>query len=365
MLIEIDISVVDCASKGELHSVRALQSIATSQSYGYHVVWAQRNTLKKIVALSMLSDLDISIYRSILNKYATITSDYKKINFRLLVSTLQTTKIESNQIIINPNQYPNFNYVNRAQLLAENLLDINLFRYIGLFFLRECKLENTIKLEFDDELGGGDTTHTNYKKHVDNSEKFCLCILDSDREYENSTYGNTFKKVQKCHNNSKPFNCMCYGTEKLREIENLIPYYLYLSDSNYQHTQIVKEQLKFDLSFFDLKEGLKCKCITDQNSLNYWRNVLSSYKHIIDNIDAAVSFMNTDIDEYKRVYDKEVFIEGFGVNLLKHILNSKKSELEKITTKELTDSQVHEWNRIGKLMLYWGCAVTIPKIPLV
>ena len=242
MLIEIDISVVDSASKGELNSVRALQSIATSQSYGYHVVWAQRKTLQKIVTLSTLSTHDNSIFRSILNKFSTITSDYKKIGFRMLVSTLLTTKIEYNQIIINPNQYPEFNYVNRTQLLAENLLDINLFRYIGLFFLRECKLENTINLEFDDELGGGDTTHTKYKKYVDRAEKLCLCILDGDREFDdkNATYGETFKKVQKCHNSSKPFNCLCYGTEKIREIENLIPNYLYMTDTNYQHTQIVK-----------------------------------------------------------------------------------------------------------------------------
>lgn len=251
MLIEVDISVVKGALQNDEDSIRALQLIASAQSLGYHIVWAQRATLKEIVSLSNLSVHDINIYGSILNRYATITSNYNKIGFRMLVTTNLNTSIGHNQIILNPHEYPKFNYVNRTNLLAENLSDTQFFKHIGNYYVREVNLENAINIEFEEELGGGDTTYTKYEKYIRGSEKLCVCILDGDRKYDdvNAPYGETYNKVKKRHVANNPFNCICYGTEKLLEIENLIPCFLYLTDTNFKNKQIIKEQLQFDFSF--------------------------------------------------------------------------------------------------------------------
>lgn len=363
MLIEIDDSVVRSALQDDKDSIRALQLIASAQSLGYHIVWAKRSVLKKIVSLSSLSTHDINIYGTILNKYATITSDYNKIGFRLLVTTIMTTSIGNNQISLNPKEFPNFNYVNRTNLLAENLSDTILFNYIGNYFVYINNLEYAIKIEFEEELGGGDTTNTKYAKYVKDAEKLCICILDGDRKYDdtNAPYGETYKKVKKCHDANKPFNCMYYGTEKLLEVENLIPCSFYLTDTNFKNKQIVKEQLQFDLSFFDLKEGLKYKCITDKNILNYWKKILDSNRSIIKEIETAEYFMNEDIELYKKTFEKGIFIEGFSNNLLGCVLKNKEKELKSVSTKDLTHSQIHEWNVIGKYIMQWCCAVRIPK----
>lgn len=363
MLIEIDDSVVESALHDDIDSIRALQLIASAQSLGYHIVWAERLVLKKIVSLSSLSVHDINIYGSILNKYTTITSDYNKIGFRLIVTTAMATNAESSRILLNPKEFPNFNYVNRTNLLAENLSDTTLFKYIGHYYVCDNNLENAIKIEFEEELGGGDTTNTTYMKYVMDAEKLCICILDGDRKYDdiNAPYGETYKKVIKCHDKNKPFNCMCYGTEKLLEIENLIPCSLYLTDTNYKNKQIVKEHLQFDFSFFDLKEGLKYKSIIDKNILNYWKKILDSNKNIIKEIETAEYFMNEDIDLYKKTFESGVFIEGFGNNLFGRVLMSKENELKSISTNDLTNSQIHEWNVIGKYIMQWCCAVRMPK----
>lgn len=367
MLIEIDISVADSAIQGNDDSIRTLQLLATSQSMGFHIIWANRSTLKKIISLSCLSDHDINIYRSILNKYVIVSSSYSKIGFRLLISTSLSTGIYPNQIVLNPLQNSCFNYVNRTRLLAENLLDTTLFNYIGGFYLRESGLENAIDLAFDSDLGGGDTTHTKYSDYANKKEILCICILDGDRKYDdvNAPFGDTYKKVKKTHNKINPFNCICYGTEKLREVENLIPNFLFLTDTNYKNKQVVKKGLSFDYSFFDLKEGLKYKSITDCNLLDYWKNNLNPYNSLIKEIETAEELMKLDLPAYKKVFEKDVFIEGFGSKLLEYILSSYPDKLELITKEMLTSSQLYEWEIIGKYIVQWCCAVTLPKNPLV
>lgn len=367
MLIEIDVSVADSAVQGNDLSKRTLQLLATSQSMGYHILWANRITLKKIISLSCLSDHDINIYRSILNKYVTVSSDYNKIGFKLLITTNQHTGIFQDKIVLNPLQNKDFNYVNKTRLLAENLLDTDLFKYIGVFSLREQGLENTINLVFEPDMGGGDTTYTKYNDYVNKMEILCVCILDGDRKHDdaNAPFGKTYRKVKTIHEKLNPFNCVCYGTEKLHEIENLIPHDLYLTDTNYKNNQIIKEQLNFDMSFFDIKEGLKYKNIIDLKELDYWKKILKPYSSVIEQIEAAENLMQLDLASYKKVFENDVFIKGFGSNLLNYVLNKYKDKLEITTKNMLTHSQQYEWEIIGKYIVQWCCAVTLPKNPLV
>lgn len=366
MLIEIDESIATSAKLGNQNSLQALHLIATSQSMGYHIVWAQRKTLKLILTISQLGPYDLNIYNIILKKYVTKTSDYKKITFRTIITNRFTTSYNINGIIINPDEVPNFNYVNRTVILAENLSDINFFEYIALYYLKEINLNKSINIEFDKQLGGGDTTSTEYEKYSVQKERFCLCILDGDRKYDSPTalYGQTYKNVKTIADKIGSFNCIYYGTQRVLEIENLIPSLLYLSDSNYKNEQIIRDNLLFDLSFFDLKEGIKYKSLIDPNVLTYWKRILASYNNLINDINLIEELINNNVQEFRKAYEKEVIIKGFGSKLLETVLSRHKAKLQNIISKDLTPNQIFEWNLIGKHIIHWCCAINIPKISL-
>ena len=58
----------------------------------------------------------------------------------------------------------------------------------------------------------------------------------------------------------------------LREIENMIPFNIIKTDSNYKNTEIISKQLHFNFSYFDFKEGIGTTKMFTQDCFNYWNN---------------------------------------------------------------------------------------------
>lgn len=366
MLIEIDESVANKASSGDTNALFVLQKLATSQRNGFHIVWATRKVLKQIVQLPELSNLDNNTYSSILNKYSTITSEYKKIGFYTIVTYATSSHQTTDYIVINPKENPQFCFEGKTKLLTENLMDASFFKYIANFWKGKIGLSRHITVEYDKEPGGGDTTAQKYEDYAKNRDCFCLAVLDGDKRHPAASYGDTYQKVQKKHRTYQPFNCSYYGTGELLEVENLIPQELYLTDTNYKHNTIVSRPLTFDMSFFDLKEGLKYKKLGDHVTRDYWRGILNGYPDLLECIDLAEIIRNgcTNSDEYNKECGDDKVIEGFGSKLFDHVLNTKVDDLKKVKDADLTPSQFSEWNRIGDFVVKWCCATKLNKSPL-
>ena len=366
MLIEIDDSIVAKASSDDANALFILQMLATSQRKGFHIIWAVRRVLKKIVKLTKLSSLDIATYSAILNKYSTISSEYKKIGFYALVTYTVPTRQDLTFIVINPKEVPGFNLESKTNLLTENLLDATFFEYVANYKKAKSGISQHITIECDKEPGGGDTTAQKYEDFAVKKEYFCLSVLDGDKKHPTASPGGTCSKVIKTHRRLQPFNCLYYYTAKLLEVENLIPQDLYLKDSNYQHNKIVSTPLLFDMSFFDIKEGLKYKKLGDQETRNYWRTVLNGYADLLECIDLAELMRNAcaNSEEFSKSCGEDKIIDGFGAKLFDHILNTRAVELEAVTDTDLTASQISEWDKIGGLVLQWCCGTKLHKNPL-
>lgn len=366
MLIEIDDSIVTEASSCDANALFVLQMLATSQRKGFHIVWAVRRVLKKIVRLTELSSLDIATYSAILNKYSTISSEYKKIGFNALVTYSVPTHQDMAYIVINPKEVPDFNLESKTNLLTENLLDATFFEYVANYKKTKSGISQHITIECDKEPGGGDTTAQKYEDFAVKREYFCLSVLDGDKKHPTASPGGTCSKVIKTHRRLQPFNCLYYYTDQLLEVENLIPQDLYLKDSNYQHAQIVSTPLSFDMSFFDIKDGLKYKKLSDQATRDYWRTVLKGYADLLECIDLAELVRNAcaNSEEYSKSCGEDKIIDGFGSKLFDRILNTKAVELEAVTDTDLTASQISEWDKIGGLVLQWCCGTKLHKNPL-
>ena len=363
MLIRIDKSISDRAKNNDNGTLLVVQGIATAQSMCYHVVWAERDVLKTLSQLKSLSANDRQIFYAILQKYAVSGSSYSRIGFYLLVTYTENTGRYNDHITINPDLSPNFNFVNKTNILAENIDDATMFGYIGRYYVRQNPLFANIGIVYEKEPGGGDTTAKKYEDFANAGEKLCLSILDGDIKYLGCSEGDTLKKVRNIDKRC-PFNCLVYGTKNVREVENLIPDKLYKGDSNYKNTDIVSNNLYFNMSYFDIKEGLLYKSLWKEDARIYWKSVLVAYPDYVSSIDLAEYFANNskDSDEFKSICCNDIIIGGFGTKLFSYVLKNKISELEKIENFDLAKpSQEAEWNTIGELVFKWCCSVRVNK----
>lgn len=363
MLIRIDKSVADRAVSNDNGTLLVVQSIATAQSMGYHIVWAEKGVLKTLCQLKSLSANDRQIFYAILQKYAVSGSSYSRIGFYLFVTYTEITGRYNNHITINPDDSPNFNFVNKTNILAENIDDATMFGYIGQYYVRRNPLFANIEIVYEKEPGGGDTTAKKYEDFAKAGEKLCLSVLDGDIKYLGGSEGDTLKKVRNIDKRC-PFNCLVYGTQKVREVENLIPDVLYKRDSNYKNTDIVSNNLCFNMSYFDIKEGLLYRNLWKEEARNYWKSVLVAYPNYASLIDLAEYFAKNskDRNEFKSICCNNIIIGGFGTNLFSYVLKNKTTELGKIENVDLAKpSQETEWNTIGELVFRWCCSVRVNK----
>lgn len=60
----------------------------------------------------------------------------------------------------------------------------------------------------------------------------------------------------------------------------------------------------------------------------------------------------------------KTIIAGLGSDLLLNLLNNGKCRgmLEKIGKRDLTDDQLKEWDKIGKMIFEWCCCAEKPKL---
>lgn len=363
MLIRIDKSVADGAVNNDDVTLLVVQSIATAQAMGYHIVWAEKSVLITLSQLKSLSTNDRQIFYAILQKYAVSGSSYSRIGFFLLVTYTQNTGRYNDHIAINPDDSPNFNFVNKTNILAENLDDATMFGFIGQYYIRQNPLFANIGIVYKKELGGGDTTAKKYEDFAKAGEKLCLSVLDGDIKYLGCSEGDTLKKVRNIDKRC-PFNCLVYGTQEVREVENLIPDILYKGESNYKNTDIVSNNLCFNMSFFDIKEGLLYKSLWKEEARKYWKTVLVAYPAYISSIDFAeyLATNSKDSNEFKSICCNNIIIGGFGTKLFSYVLKNKATELGKIENVDLAKpNQETEWNTIGELVFRWCCSARVNK----
>lgn len=365
MLLLIDDSIVDAAADRNAWALQVLQNLATSQTMGFHIFWSSRRNLRLITQIEELSRNDRIIYNSILKSYATSASTYSSIGFYALVSVQEKSNRYNDHIVINPKEMPNFNFVCQTNILAENMDDGKFFQFIGDYFIKKSQLES-ISLCYNVDMGGGDTTAVKYCDYATKSATLCLSILDGDKKYADGQFGDTYKKTLK-EDKYKPFNCSLYGTTKVREVENLLPSFLYMNDTNYKRHEIVENNMDFDKSFFDLKEGLYYKRLWEEPERNYWKNVFKDYEQIQKRILLAQELigLSASLQDYKDVVGKDVIIPGFGSKLFSYVLCNKSEELRKIRNEDLCyPSLKQEWDKIGDLMMKWCCSIKVKKVRL-
>lgn len=185
----------------------------------------------------------------------------------------------------------------------------------------------------------------------------CLAITDSDMKYAGCKKGGTYKKLLKVMQTGNITFCGLYCMEQVREVENLIPYHLIVGNTNYKSKKLIKENFDFDMSFFDMKEGIRIKNLSDDKFVTYWKNILGVHHKNYSNLIKKETLVKAK--RKKSSFENGIILDGLGTKVLGIILKTSQNELMRIEDTQLSLSQQKEWMAIGKVIFDWCCVCRI------
>lgn len=346
MFIEIADDVIDRAEGRDTNAIEVLRKLALAIRYGKHLVYVNHRNLDRIFRIDTLSTFDKSAYGVVKKNFSSLGGLKEWLKCQTIITYARKTGMEKSTlnsityIYINPSDNPDFEYYEETHLLVENLQDADFYEYVVKYFQRKNKPRNTDYV-FYALMGGGSTATKVVEYENKLKQHFLLAIVDSDKKYINQIgVGDTARDVLASCRKTE-FNSYCYVMKDVAEIENLIPYNWILNNPISKSAEIVNKNLNFDMSFFDMKKGLRIKVLRDDAVLKYWKGMFFSL------------LPSSVWDDIGQKCDEDVVLGGFGENIMKHILKS--AAIYGCDDVDLTVSQENEWERIGELILTWSC----------
>ena len=236
-------------------------------------------------------------------------------------------------------------------LLGENNTDSIVYKMFGQYFLDKNRI-NSLYINCSNQAGGGSTTHQSYQEIYEANDRFCLCILDSDKKTPDSSIGNTAKKVVIFHEKGGNTNLRCSWliSEKVLEIENLLPSQFYLDEfvDDVNKSNIYKSLKDLEgiaCNFFDFKNGVKCiRLHNDLAYAEFWNGLLKI--NCDDNCE--YEFEDKDCCSIKA-------IKGYGAKVLdQFVIYASKNNLVNVFDNE-DDFFSEEWTKMGSQIASFCC----------
>lgn len=358
MLIELCNDIAKDARDGNQEAIRALYYIVMAYRLGKHLVFLPHDAVDTIQRSELPYELR-QVFVAIGKQTSSIGAFCVSVSVKIVVTRGTYTPAANQKVIVfNPFENDNsFEIYEETHLLTENLQDAEFYKALVSYYKRIHKL-NSISECFFPLQGGGDTIKKVMEKEIELGQHLCLAIVDSDKKYDTCKKGDTYKKLNDIIRRLSPRYCDMYCMELVREIENLIPYYLICGCSQYKGNRLVKEDFDFDMSFYDMKDGISRKNLDNEQFVSYWREALAVH-HIEFSkiIKKEVKGKKKKKNRKKKI--DEVLLPGFGSSLLEVIMRKSNGELMRIDKGCLSVSQQKEWENIGKIVFEWCCACKI------
>ena len=357
MLIEIGKDIVEAAQKGNKDALRILNYLGMAFRNKKHIIFAEPAILKAVISIESLSLDTKSVFIYILSKYTTIIKPLlNQLQFRAKLMLTGRSEKHPNLILMNLNDFPDFELYEETHLLCENIFDCKFYRQIGLHYLRENNFKD-VTLCLYPLQGGGAASCRVYREEVILKHHFCLALMDSDKGYPKckKEAETTFGKVKKESDTLKPLNCLCERLQYTREIENLIPD-TYIK-RKYRDKELVKANV--DMAYIDIKNGLSAKLLWFSEAVDYYRRLFASVPTIVSSIDKYEKKKNVlKKEDYYHDVNEHFLIKGLGEKVTEAFLDDNPDD--KISKMSPTsENQRKDWSRMGMLVAQWCCAPII------
>jgi len=364
MLISIDSSVVDDGDENtwDEETVEALEYLATARREGKHIVMANRKTLKKIAQCSRLSEFSRNIYHKLYNDstqfYSYLSAVTKYIEIVNPCYEPEVLSDSDKEIIkVPPRFFNDSELVQKTILLGENLDDAVFYETIAKVCLRWKKINAQIVCEH--RGGGGHTTSKEYSNIQQAKQRFCLCIVDSDKIAPNGNLGSTASSLLKSDDPT------CIKTQSFildcRESENLIPNSilskLYSRKQERLEALTIIESISLEVRcFLDIKNGTYLnKIIGEKNDQikKFWSPKIPQIPNISDRINNSCQ-ANWQCSSNSGECQCKISL-GFGdkmlSNTVEYLKDNSPHEIARIV-----DPKPSDWEKIGQVVMNWCIA---------
>ena len=227
MLVELDeeIEALPINGGGTDAAINALENLATARREGKHLIVGKGTTLNSLADWEKLSPRCRGTLRQAASRAAEEMGLAQHLALRVVVSSSDTTPSvsgpEDHRVITLPlSFFSDSRSVQPSRILAENLVDANLYILLGKYFGKESRLRG-ISVVLEPLHGGGSTTASVYESEQLAAKAFCICIVDSDRKCPSNALGSTARAVLDSEDAGKPYTAV--HIPNLRTAENLIP----------------------------------------------------------------------------------------------------------------------------------------------
>lgn len=356
MILKVSSDIIDevVNSQNEL-AIEVLRQLAFSIRNEKHaVVISKVDAARLRTCKDIFSRYELSAFDKVGNMFIQMGGVECKMLIKSIVTFTHTTERVGSTIYINPKELSMFEFYEETHLLTENIEDSDLFKYIVNYYQRKERISNCV-VGFYKMMGGGSTTGEVMKYEVGLRQHFVLGVADSDYHFQGDTkLGDTPKALNEAVKNN-PFNCDCYHMDSVCEVENLIPWAVISGNNNLKHHKLVNTNNFFDMSFFDMKDGVHIQYLHSDTSYNYWSTQLSAHVPAIDFYNVNVERGRKSLDEFKNLYGDHTIIEGFGSHILRESIKLLPKVLPVVEDSDLSPSQRLEWYNIGRTIMSWCC----------
>lgn len=248
----------------------------------------------------------------------------------------------------------------KSIMLAENEDDISFYKLLGRYYVQTNDLGN-IAIDFDSRNGGGSTICNVLKGIIQEKNRMCLCIVDSDKKYGGATPGGTMSRVKEIVDGvcQEYFEVVFLG---IHEIENLIPMNIIEdiinrigSKSNgleFMKFLIAKDDSRESpIFYFDIKRGIP------RNAFCLDETADEEAKRRYRGLELYRNYWRAFVEEFGVDFEGEgdKLVAGICERTLEHAMTCFEVIKQKPKPYFL-DSYLEEvWNEIGEKVYCWGC----------
>jgi hypothetical protein len=372
MLLILDSSLI-FGIDSDPNVINALDLIAHSRRSGKHIVFGKRDVIKFLASCDLISNTSRAVYRKLYEDLPTTFAYLSQVN--LLVEIVLDDVLElidrgnSKVIRASVKYFSELSILTETVLLSENHDDVIFYKRLAFAYLKWKNIGN-IYIRYDPRSGGGHTTVRDFEMLQASKQRFCLCVLDSDKKAPTLDMGDTAKAVLRINDSNQPLCDVCVLS--VREVENLIPAIIYRevfgSDANKINAIdflefIDSSQHSETRNYLDLKKGLKLYKVLKEEPQKqfriYWLSIAQKFRGQLSSDCRAC--LDREACAQGSFEKCQCFITlGFGDTIMRKIeekyLNNDLSSL-------ISELVKPEWERLGSIITSWCCAS--PQMPTI
>lgn len=353
--------IVKNDDKRYLHIRKVLRNLLTGYSERKLLLLADYEVLQWMLKLFADDEDLVSPIKYLFNNYAIMgIPDEIKFYWEVVNSeTLETQRNDGDKTIFSISYLvlQDSTSVQKCTLIGEDYNDCSFYKYV-LFWYKQYEGQN-ISCAFQDNPGNGDRMRRKVAEFA-HCYRPAFALVDTDDRYEGQVH-NAQTTKEKCERAARSHTCT-FRLEILpvHEVENLVPLN-YIDKLDWNESNKFKKigldclrnnaHTESIIKYFDFKKGIHYKdiCMDFQ-----FKRFAEMCFYLNPHINEGKSF---DAFLAKLKNDDDVVYPAVRENTLKQVLDIIRNEdsfIQKYPP-ELLDFQFDTWNRIGMMLLSWGC----------